>query len=80
MVAYIVVMLGVIREWVALTVIYLDIVLYSVGGVGRSRRPTEGLPARSRSRATTTSVRWEQQTVVRSGDAGRTAQPTPGDR
>jgi nitric oxide reductase subunit B len=33
MVAYIFVMLGVIRERVALVVIYLDIVLYSVGGV-----------------------------------------------
>jgi len=33
MVAYVFVMLGVIRERVALTVIYLDIVLYSVGGV-----------------------------------------------
>src|SRR6476659_8471511 len=31
MVAYVFVMLGVIRERVALTVIYLDIVLYSVG-------------------------------------------------
>ncbi len=33
MVAYVFVMLGVIRERVALVVIYLDIVLYSVGGV-----------------------------------------------
>ena len=33
MVAYIFVLLGVVRERVALTVIYLDIVLYSVGGV-----------------------------------------------
>jgi nitric oxide reductase subunit B len=33
MVAYIFVMLGVIRETVAMTVIYLDIVLYSAGGV-----------------------------------------------
>jgi nitric oxide reductase subunit B len=33
MVAYVFVMLGVVRERVALTVIYLDIVLYSVGGV-----------------------------------------------
>ena len=33
MVAYIFVMLGVVRERVALTVIYLDILLYSAGGV-----------------------------------------------
>lgn len=33
LVAYIFVMLGVVREKVALTVIYLDIILYSVGGV-----------------------------------------------
>ncbi|WIM93041.1 cbb3-type cytochrome c oxidase subunit I [Actinoplanes oblitus] len=33
MVAYIFVMLGVVRERVAMTVIYLDIVLYSAGGV-----------------------------------------------
>jgi nitric oxide reductase subunit B len=33
MVAYIFVLLGVVRERVALTVIYLDIVLYSMGGV-----------------------------------------------
>jgi nitric oxide reductase subunit B len=33
MVAYIFVLLGVVRERVALTVIYLDIVLYSAGGV-----------------------------------------------
>jgi nitric oxide reductase subunit B len=33
MVAYIFVLLGVVRERVALTVIYLDIVLYSLGGV-----------------------------------------------
>ena len=33
MVAYMFVLLGVVRERVALTVIYLDIVLYSVGGV-----------------------------------------------
>ena len=33
MVAYIFVLLGVVRERVALTVIYLDIILYSVGGV-----------------------------------------------
>ena len=33
MVAYMFVLLGVVREKVALTVIYLDIVLYSVGGV-----------------------------------------------
>ncbi len=33
MVAYIFVMLGVIRERVALTVIYLDVLLYSAGGV-----------------------------------------------
>ncbi|MFC0866169.1 nitric-oxide reductase large subunit [Sphaerimonospora cavernae] len=33
MVAYIFVLLGVVREKVALTVVYLDIVLYSVGGV-----------------------------------------------
>jgi nitric oxide reductase subunit B len=33
MVAYIFVLLGVVREKIALTVIYLDIVLYSVGGV-----------------------------------------------
>ncbi len=33
MVAYIFVLLGVVRERVALTIIYLDIVLYSVGGV-----------------------------------------------
>jgi nitric oxide reductase subunit B len=33
MVAYIFVLLGVVRERVALTVIYLDILLYSVGGV-----------------------------------------------
>ena len=33
MVAYIFVLLGVVRERVALRVIYLDIILYSVGGV-----------------------------------------------
>ncbi|WP_037070254.1 nitric-oxide reductase large subunit [Pseudonocardia acaciae] len=33
MVAYMFVLLGVVRERIALTVIYLDIVLYSVGGV-----------------------------------------------
>jgi nitric oxide reductase subunit B len=33
MVAYMFVLLGVVREKVALTVIYLDIILYSVGGV-----------------------------------------------
>ena len=33
LVAYIFVMLGVVREKVALTVIYLDIILYSIGGV-----------------------------------------------
>jgi nitric oxide reductase subunit B len=33
MVAYMFVLLGVVREKVALTVVYLDIVLYSVGGV-----------------------------------------------
>ena len=33
MVAYLFVMLGVVRERVALTVVYLDIILYSVGGV-----------------------------------------------
>ena len=33
MVAYIFVLLGVVAERVALTVVYLDIVLYSAGGV-----------------------------------------------
>ena len=33
MVAYMFVLLGVVREKVALTVVFLDIVLYSVGGV-----------------------------------------------
>ena len=33
MVAYIFVQLGVVRTWVAATVIYLDVILYSIGGV-----------------------------------------------
>ena len=33
MVAYVFVLLGVVRERVALTVVFLDILLYSVGGV-----------------------------------------------
>src|SRR4029078_13695450 len=40
MVAYMFVLLGVIRERIALTVVFLDIILYSVGGsVGASAPP-----------------------------------------
>ena len=39
MVAYMFVLLGVVRERVALAVVFLDIILYSVGGVDRNDAP-----------------------------------------